>query len=130
MAKDVKEIQLMQSRLREIQDGSKSIANRLELLKKTEIEIERQIAERDKKLQNMKEDYDSKIEVLKLEISFMKKDVFAIKHNLKVAINKLKTVARKKEFEELRERLKRWAPFDKATKTQAEHIVKETLESK
>ena len=128
MAKDVKEIQLMQSRLKEIEEGSKSITNRLELLKKTELEIENQIAERGKKLHKMKGDNFSEIEKLKLEVASMKKDFFAIKHNLRVAINKLKTVARKKEFDELREGLKKWGPFDKATQTNAENIVREMLE--
>lgn len=127
MAHNTKETQLMESRLREIAEGSQSIAKRLETLVKTELEVERALRRRDMELDKMREEYSSEIQKLKLEVASMKKDIFALAHGVKVVINRLRTAARTKELDELKDGLKRWQPFEKATRHQAQKIVNGAL---
>lgn len=126
-SKSQKEAVLMQGRLTDIFDGSKNFLSRAINVEYADREVEAGIAKRDSDLQKMKDDIGAQIEQLKKDVSSVKNDIFSLKHNIKVSINTLKTVARVRELEQANMRVKRLSPFRKATKEQAERIVKEEL---
>lgn len=115
-----------ENKIREIQEGAKGISKRIGMLRKTEEDVEEGINRRNKELKRMWREYGSEIRRLKQETASMQKQVFALAHNLKVAINQLKNTARQQEFEKLKERINHWAPFDKATKDNTQEIIKES----
>ncbi len=130
MKQDPKDIELKKIRLGEVSEGSKSIAKRLETVSNTDLELEDSIQVRNSELEIMKNKFNGEVGRLKTEVISMKRDVFALRHSLKVTINLLRTMARKKEFDAINEKVKRWAPFNKATRQHAEHIIKGVLKDK
>jgi hypothetical protein len=126
-SKSQKEADLMQGRLTDIFDGSKNFLSRAINVEHADKEVDAGIAKRDSDLQKMKDEIGAQIELLKKDVSDVRNDILSLKHNLKLSINTLKTVARLREVEQVNTRIKRFSPFRKATKEQAERIIKEAF---